>query len=105
MTEDQLDQQFAKFFGQVTARVDKRFAELRGELHQLHEQVDSIRNTVDGIAADLTTEREERAAIAMQQDRQTGCNKTGRPNGLSSSPRPRIPNCNPNCKQAPQPRD
>jgi archaellum component FlaC len=70
--DHRLNAELAKFFGQMTKYVDKRFAELRNEIHELHENVDSIRNTVDGIAGDLTADRQERAAITVQQDRQTG---------------------------------
>jgi predicted carbohydrate-binding protein with CBM5 and CBM33 domain len=73
MTEDQLNailnQQLAKFLGQVTTHIDRRVDDLQAEVTA---RLDRIDTSLDGLAKRLDTDDQERLAIAAQLDRQKG---------------------------------
>lgn len=73
MTEDQfkrlLEQNNAALFGQLTQYLDKRFEERD---RKLDTGLNRIYTTLDGVAARLDTDEQERAAISTEQERQNG---------------------------------
>jgi hypothetical protein len=71
MTEDQLNdvlnQQLAKFLGQVTTHIDRRVDDLQAEVTA---RLDRIGISLDGLAKRLDTDDQERLAMTAQLDRQ-----------------------------------
>jgi hypothetical protein len=67
MTDDQLrtilNEELAKFAGQMFRHFDERFGTLRDELKT---DINQVLNTVDGIANRLDTDEQERAAMNRQ---------------------------------------
>ncbi len=61
-----LNKELTIFYGQVTRHADKNMRELRAELKA---DTNRVFNTLDGIAARLTTDEHERAASGHEQKR------------------------------------
>ena len=67
-----LEQQFAKFAGQIFRHVDQRIEEMRTEIANVNGEVHGLYDVLDGIAQRLDTDTQERAAMANQLDRHAG---------------------------------
>ncbi|MFF5004766.1 hypothetical protein ACFY3G_18280 [Streptomyces phaeochromogenes] len=66
MTEEQLNKQFADFFGKLTNHLDARLDAATAELKQ---DIDQVRTTVDGIAKRSETDEQERIALTGEVQR------------------------------------
>lgn len=73
MTEDQfkdiLNQELAKFTGQLSHRFDQSLNKLRDELEG---SLNRVHNTLDGLAGRMDTDEQERAAMSRQLRRHEG---------------------------------
>ena len=67
-----LEQQFARFAGQIFRHVDQRIEEVRAEIAHVKDEVHGLYDVLDGIAQRLDTDAQERAAITSQLDRHAG---------------------------------